>query len=474
MSHKRKLSAYIIAFIYALFLITAICGANAYGEISQGTAKDIYGGIDEYLERCVKNANIPALSVSIVDKDKTLFSGNYGECESGDTPFVLGSVSKSFTAICVMKLAESKKIDLNAAVSEYLPYVKDGDKIKVCQLLNHTGGLGEHQTLENCEIVNAQGAHYYSNVNYTLLGKIIETVSGKSYAEYVTENLFEPLKLARTAVSYDKSMQNGLIDGYADYWGVHVKTPHKYPSSENAWLTEPAAYISSSARDLGRYLQMYLNGGQGVISEESIHTMFYGDTVYVEGDIPFWYGYGWAMVKEPLPEPVLRHSGLVETGTSCVFILPERNIGVAIECNVNDYFVTNEMMDSLGWGIILMILGRTPNEISGGEYFIKHILIDLIMLAVLIFAVVPWLLLKRYAERIKRVKMIPIIAELAIFHCIAPALILSAAPLFFSTPLWVVKDFVPDVFITVVISSALLFISGIAKAAMLYMEKSGG
>jgi CubicO group peptidase (beta-lactamase class C family) len=109
---------------------------------------------------------------------------------------------------------------------------------------------------------------------------------------------------------------------------------------------------------------MYLNGGEGIISNQSIDKMFYRDTVYVEDDVPFWYGYGWATVKESLSEPVLRHSGLVETGTSCVFILPESGIGVAITTNVNDYFVTNEMMDSLGWGVILMLLGESPNEIT--------------------------------------------------------------------------------------------------------------
>lgn len=82
---------------------------------------------------------------------------------------------------------------------------------------------------------------------------------------------------------------------------------------------------------------MYLNGGNGILSKESIDTMFYSDTVYVEDDVPFWYGYGWATVKEPLPEPVLHHSGLVETGTSCAFILPESNIAVAVETNVNDF-----------------------------------------------------------------------------------------------------------------------------------------
>lgn len=135
---------------------------------------------------------------------------------------------------------------------------------------------------------------------------------------------------------------------------------------------------------------MYLNGGNGIISKESINTMFYGDTVYVEGDVPFWYGYGWATVKEPLSEPVLRHSGLIETGTSCVFILPESDIAIALEANVNDYFVTNEMMNRLGWGVVLMLLGDSANEITDNAYVLNHLWIDLIMLTILFIAILSW------------------------------------------------------------------------------------
>ena len=470
MSNKRKAPAH-IAGICIVCLIVVICGIQptyAKGGANSSTEADLYSNIDDYLQKCVENANIPAMSVSIVNKDEVLFSGNYGQCESGDTPFFLGSVSKSFTAVCIMQLVEQQKIDLTATVSTYLPNATDGDKITVSQLLNHTGGLGEHQTLENYKIVNKQGVHHYANVNYSLLGEIIEAVSGKSYPEYISTNLFEPLKLSHTAATLDESIENGLIDGYTNYWGVPIKTAHKYPSSKNTWITVPAGYLSSSSNDLGKYLQMYLNGGNGIISKESIDTMFYGDTVYAEGDVPFWYGYGWAAVKETLSEPVLRHSGLIETGTSCVFIMPESDIAVAIASNVNDYFVTNEMMDSLGWGVVLMLLGDSPNEIPGSAYMLGHLWIDLILLTVLFAAILPWCFLPRYVHRIGCGKLSLRVMLLALFHILLPIFILLLVPVFFATPLWVAKAFVPDVFITVIISSALLFIGGFVKSIILY------
>ncbi|MBP3855192.1 MAG: beta-lactamase family protein [Ruminiclostridium sp.] len=428
---------------------------------------DIYERIDEYLRSSAANAHIPALTAAIANSDEILFAKAYGECESCDAPFVLGSVSKSFTAVCIMRLAEQGKINLNDRVSVYLKDIADGDRITVNQLLNHTSGLGEHQNLGNCHIVNEQGVHCYANVNYSLLGKIIEQVTGMTFEEYVTESIIEPLGLANTAASYEKSIANGLTDGHTDYWGFSVKSSPKYPVSDNAWITVPAGYISSSANDLARYLQMYLRGGEGIISQQSIGTMFYEDTVFVDDDVPFWYGYGWATVKDPLPEPVLRHSGLVETGTSCVFIIPGKDIAVAFTANVNDYFVTNEMMDSIGWGVILMLLGEDPNIIPRDAYILEHLRIDLIMLIVFAAAVIPMFFIPKYKKRVSRKHFISATASVLTVNIVFPVFILMIVPVFFKTPLWVAEAFVPDVFITVAVSSAVLFIGGIVKALIL-------
>lgn len=466
---NKKMSLACITIVFAVCLLNIFCNTQldyAKSETKEGT--NIYSDIDTYLQTCVKNAHIPSLSVTIVDKNKVLFSENYGDVANSDTPFLLGSVSKSFTAVCIMQLVEQKKIDLGANISTYLPDATDGEKITVSQLLNHTSGLGEYQTLGNYKIINEQGVHIYANVNYSLLGEIIEAVSGQSYNEYITENVFYPLRLSHTAATFDESKKNGLIDGYTNYWGVHIKNRHKYPLSKNSWITVPAGYISASTNDLGKYLQMYLNGGNGIISKQSIDTMFYGDTVYVDSDIPFWYGYGWATIREPLSEPVLRHSGLVETGTSCIFILPQKDMAIAIVSNVNDYFVTNNMMDNLGWGMILMLLDNPPNEIAGNAYLMSHIRIDLVMMSILATAILSLCLLPKYIQRVKQGEKLMVALFPILVNLLLSVFILLLVPTFFETPLWVAKSFVPDVFITVVISSTLFFVSSLIKGMILY------
>lgn len=431
---------------------------------------DIKERMDGYLQSSVKNAHIPALSVTIVDKDQVLFAKSYGECHSCDTPFLLGSVSKSFTAVCIMQLAEQGKLRLDDRLEAYLPDAADGGRITIRQLLNHTSGLGEHQTLENYKIVNKQGVHHYANVNYSLLGEVIEASSGRPYRDYITENLFAPLQLSHTAASRSESIENGLIDGYTNYWGMRVKSSHKYPSDKNAWISVPAGYLSSSTNDLGKYLQMYLNGGEGVLSQPSIDTMFYGDTAYVDGKVPYEYGYGWTVIKEPLSEPILRHSGLIETGVSSIFILPESGIGIAVTANVNDYFVTNNMMDGLGWGVVLMLLDSPPNNISGGAYLLRHAWIDLLMFVAAAVAVVSFCLIPGYARKVSRRKSFASAAGPVLCYLLATVFIYLLVPVCFATPLWVAKAFVPDVFWTVAVSCVLYLANAVWRGVVLFQK----
>ena len=470
---KKRTIALLLCFCVFCCLSILIAAQPVYAQDGYQKNPVDYREIDDYLRSAVDNAHIPGMSVTIVNKDAVLFSGNYGDCESSETPFYLGSVSKSFTAVCIMQLVEQGKVDLNAPVSAYLPGATDGDRISVRQLLNHTSGLGQYQTLENYKIVNEQGVHHYANVNYSLLGEIIEAVSGESYSDYITKNLFELLQLSHTAATQDESEKNGLIDGYTNYWGFNIKTSHKYPSSKDDWITVPAGYISSSTEDLGKYLQMYLNRGSGILSESSIDTMFYGDTIYVDGDIPYWYGYGWTRIEAPLSEPVLWHNGLVETGNACIFLLPESSLAIAVTANVNDYFAANAMIDSLGWGVALMLLGDAPNEISGSTYALNHLWLNLTMLAALTIAIIPLCRLSKYRERVLllRGSKLPGVYSLIGLHFLLPAFLLMAVPVFLKIPLWVVQAFVPDVFLTIIVSAVLLLAVGFLKGGILWAHK---
>ena len=425
---------------------------------------DVYEQIDAYLSDVARKAHFPAMSVTIVDKENVLLEKSYGNCKSTD-PFLLGSVSKSFTALCIMQLVDQGKIDLDANIATYLPDAKYDNQITVRQLLNHTSGLNEHHNLGNYKISGKQGVHTYANVNYTLLGRIIETVSNQSYESYVTEHVFTPLNMSRSAATLEKSIENGLMSGYENWFGINVKTKPKYPKTSDAWISVPAGYLTSSTSDLGKYLQMYLNGGQGIVSGESIQKMFY-ENVEVPASIPYRYGMGWTLTHEPLKEPALRHSGLVETGMSVIYILPESEIGIAIAVNTNDYFVGKDFMDRMDWSVALMLMGDTPNSIGANEYATRHFLYDLIYFAALCIAVLPLCLIRIYQKRLKKGQLALKITALVLLHLLLPVFLLLLPQIAFATPLWVVCAFVPDMFTTIAVSSILLFAGGITKAIL--------
>lgn len=215
---------------------------------------------------------------------------------------------------------------------------------------------------------------------------------------------------------------------------------------------------------------MYLNGGQGIISSESINKMFY-ENVRVNASVPYSYGMGWTLINEPLTEPALRHSGLVETGMSTVYILPESEIGIAIAVNTNDYLVGKDLMDRIDWGVALLLMGDEPNQIGKHEYVLRHLLYDFICLAVFVIAALPLCLLGVYKKRSKTGNLAIKITSLVVLHLLLPIFILLLSQIIWAAPLWVVYAFAPDIFTAITVSSALLFSGGVAKAMLLIERK---
>lgn len=409
--------------------------------------------------------HIPGMAVIVVDRDEVLFQETYGNCKSIDTPFIIGSMSKSFTALSVMQLLEQGKIELDAPISKYIEcsaYLKkpsEGNEITVRELLNHTSGLDTNHYFGNAEITDSRGSYKYSNAGYGLLGKIVETVSGSSYEEYVEQNIFRPLNMKHTAASLKKSRENGLIQGYRNYFGIPVAGRPDYPKgtspSKNSapYSTVPAGYISSSAADMGKYLQMYLNGGMDIVSQSSIDTMFY-DHVPKDGNGQDFYGMGWGY-SEQYSQPWLNHSGLVENYTSNMFILPEKEIGIAVLVNMNDYLVDNNLLGN----IVLPLLGEKKVSLPNHAYTLFHILIDAVYLVIVFIAIYPVISIKRWKNRPKTKRLL--IFDI-LRHGIFPVFLL-VLPYIFGSPLWLVWFFVKDLFFILTLSSAVLIGTGIYK-----------
>lgn len=438
------------------------CMAAALKSIVFAKESVDYACIGSRLEREAEKLHIPGMAVMIVDSKEVLFAETYGNCSDLDTPFIIGSVSKSFTALAVMQLAEERKINLDEVISGYIDTAAwftdaaDGDKITVRQLLNQTGGLGTYQRFGNARITDSYGTHQYANVNYGLLGKIIEAVSGKSYADYMKDNVFSPLHMEHTAATLSESKENGLIMGYRNYFGIPVAGGPDYPD-DGSWSAVSAGYISSSASDMAKYLQMYLNGGMGIVSQDSLDTMFY-DNVYVDGASPYYYGMGWTLTEQ-YGEPVLEHSGLVENYMSDMVLLPERELGIIFLINMNDYLVANQLADRMCGNVVAALLNKEVREIDGNPYLTGHLWLNAVYLGLFIVAAYPFAAMRKWKHK-KRTKGLVVFEIMR--HGILPAL-LMALPYLSGVPVWVVWYFVKDIFIVLATVILLLLTGGIYK-----------
>ena len=457
-----KLTAAFISII--LCLVFGISGIRASAAEIETTD---YSSIDKQIAEDIEKYHIPAMAVAVVNKDSVLFEKTYGNCESANQPFIIGSMSKSFTAIAIMQLYEQGKIDLESQIDEYIDTSEwfenntDHSRITVKDLLNHTSGITTFQAFGSLKSTVQYGSYEYANVNYGLLGLIIEAVSGMSYEQYIEQNIFEPIGMSHSAASLEKSKENGLIEGYRNYFGIPVAGEPDYPDKINkgTWTNIPAGYLSSSLTDMEKYLQMYLCGGENILSSESIDRMFYDNVPAGDGT---YYGMGWNYVTGMYSQPVLMHAGLVENYTSNMFIIPEKSIAVVVLVNMNDYLVCNNLLGN----VVMPLLGEHKQKLPN-LYLILHAVIDVICFVIFFISIHSAVTLKKW--RIKTSEKKLFVSDI-IRHMILTILLLSVPPIM-ATPYKVVWLFAKDIMLVIIINAVLLSAVGVYKVCFVLKKR---
>jgi len=331
--------------------------------------------IDRYIEREMEADRIPGLALAIVHQRQVVYVQGYGS--SGDQPitpdtsFLLGSMSKSFTALAIMQLVEQNLIDLNAPVSEYLPWFSiqgNTDRITVLQLLHHTSSIPENapraqsddqslqaqiRALSNVTPENEPGTRFeYSSPNYLILGGIVEAVSGQTFGEYVQTNIFNPLDMRHSFTSLTAARSQGQMSSGHQYW-------FGFPVISN--LPEepgrlPTAALISSVSDLSRYLIMQSEGGQWndtrLLSPEGVRQMHTADRP------TSIYGMGWR-ASEIYGVPAVHHGGILPDFRGKMVMLPAQGWGVVVLTNTSSFWgeaSSHRIADSVAG----MLIGQSP------------------------------------------------------------------------------------------------------------------
>jgi CubicO group peptidase (beta-lactamase class C family) len=450
--------------------------------------------IDAYIENLMAENQIPGLALSIVHNDEIVYTQGYGVAGldgtqvTPQTPFIIGSTSKSFTALAVMQLVEAGKIDLDAPVQAYLPWFSLADpeqaqQMTVRHLLTHTSGfsylqgdkdiLNDDTSDEALEANIRELADYnlarpvgesfdYSNINYDTLGLIIQTVSGQSFEEYIKEHIYTPLEMSNSYTSRAEAEANGLVMGHTYFFGSpRVSDDVPYPRRKL-----PSGFLISSAEDLGQFLIAQLNGGnyggKQILAPEYV-TMMHQPAV--ETGFEDWnYAFGWR-TKDVGGEPSVRHGGDSSNFHSDLAFSPTRGWGVAIVTNYTGAPISNVVAEPQN-EVLRMVSGYDTGyaaaDVTGTLMVVWGIVIILVIFNGALWGVFYW----RRWQRDRQLRLVWHLILPLVLDIILMWLILFFVPNLFESTVPIMFVFVPDLTLILLACVVVVAITAVAQVVV--------
>jgi CubicO group peptidase (beta-lactamase class C family) len=276
--------------------------------------------------------------------------------------FRIASVSKTFTAVLIMKLVEENKIDLDSTIHHYFPKYKGpgGNKVTIDQLLTYSSGienkledlgLGPYQTKVSLEdfidkycsgnLINKPGEKYlYGNTEYIILHKIIENVSQKRFENYLQEVILTPMGMENTGVTNSNNLKTELTESF------FINQERKILEVEETYFPElffGSANMYSTVEDLLRFDQGIFNNL--LLSEKSISKLLtvkqeLGYTAY-----GLWGSSGWGKINEPF---YYRTGGILGSRANWIHTIDsKKTIIVLSNNNINDLYKLSEELYQL-------------------------------------------------------------------------------------------------------------------------------
>ncbi len=359
----------------------------------QGLPGRLTEAIDSlYLSFAAEN-NLPGISYGIIIDNALVYSGCSGYASLADsrpvaasTAFRAASMTKSFTALAIMKLRDEGKLGLDDPVHLYLPELKDlkylsadAPLLTIRHLLTHTGGFPQDdpwadRQLETTEeelsaliaegvsMSNVPGISYeYSNLGYTLLGRVIRAVTGESYQSYISSVILRPLGMTSTVWEYADLHAGVMSQGYVYRNGEWSEEPllHDGPFGAMGGLI-------STVSDFARYAIMHLSAWPprddretGPVKRSTLREMhspsagvaYNSSTLYPGGPdchVIVAYGYGLRWSVDCMGRKKIYHNGGLPGFGSNWTIMPDYGIGVVAFSNRtygSTWAVNQEVLD---------------------------------------------------------------------------------------------------------------------------------
>ena len=387
-----------------------------------------YEAIDAYVQREMRRAAIPGLVYGIVFHDQIVHLQAFGIADpSGrlitpQTPFIIGSVAKTFTALAIRQLINQGEIELNAPVQRYIPWFRLSDPeatsiITIRQLLSHTSGLSHAdgnqaiffqegssieelvRRLDRIHVNRPVGSSQeYSNLNYLVLGQVVQMVSGQPFSEYVQTNIFQPLEMKQSYFTEKEAIHNGLATGYHIWYGFPVPMQADFPTG-----AAPQGYVISSVEDMAHYLIAYLNRGSYHGVSLLLPALSYAPTKPAN-----WYDIYWNEYSGSNDRYSQAQSGGTNNFNSVIQIMGDQSegtYGIVVLMNTRpDMLVETVNALSISEGISSLILNgqvEKTSVLSSLEWYLWWGLVDLGLLGLTILAFYELFSFRRWANKIQ-------------------------------------------------------------------------
>ena len=318
--------------------------------------------LDKFVEDCMAKYRIPGLALGVIEGNKVVFLKGYGIADptgrqvTPQTPFYIGSVTKSFTAMAVLQLVEDGSLDLDTPITKYIPWFsmkedisgnRASDRITLRHLLYHTSGIAKStgqtaltinyekpdalerqiRSFASSSLIHEPGNYYeYANANYQIAGLVVQVVSGNSIENFFKEQIFKPLNMMHSHTSPGTAHNDGMATGYRWWFGFPIAF-RQQPFPRGCF---PSGHIISTVEDLSHFLIAQMNNGRyrevTVLSHESM-SMIYKPGVN-------HYALGWNTVRNGS----IQSSGHLECFGTHLYIDTKNQRGIALLFNVNRGF----------------------------------------------------------------------------------------------------------------------------------------
>lgn len=316
---------------------------------------DVFDDIRELIRLKLVEKVVPSLAVAVAKDGVIVWEEGFGWADRENrvpadehTMYSLASISKPITTTGLMILKERGELDIDKPINDYLgntklkAWVGNPNDATVRRVANHSAGLPLHyqffyedepynpppmdETIRRYgNLVTAPGERYkYSNLGYGILDYVISRISGKSYSDFMREEVFLPLGMTRTSVHIGRGHERH----HAIRYGTDGQPIPFYDFDHRG-----ASAVYSSAHDLVRFgmfhLKAHLQDQKVILSDETIDEMQH-PTVTVEDDAG--YGIGWR-ISEEAEYSIVSHSGGMGGVATRLILVPSESLAVVVLCN---------------------------------------------------------------------------------------------------------------------------------------------